>query len=272
MIANLELAMKWMLAHEGGYVNHPKDPGGATNRGVTQRVYDMYRRRSKLPTRSVRAIAGNEVAAIYKSQYWDAVKGDDLPSGVDYAVFDYAVNSGPKRAAMELQRVVGARVDGIIGMETVGMARAMDPFDLIEQLCNRRMAFLRGLKHWKTFGRGWTARVMGVKDGAQHDDIGVIDRAMMLAREDMEVAQTIDPPVSVGSGKGLVPPRSELMSSSTLQAVGGQLLTYGGGAWLAFKELDGTVQAVAIGGVVLAVLLSIWIARERVRKWFDGDR
>lgn len=267
---NIELSMAWMLAHEGGYVNHPKDPGGATNLGVTQRVYDMYRRRSGQATRSVRAIAPDEVAEIYKAQYWDAVRGDELPSGVDYAVFDYAVNSGPKRAIMELQRVIGAGVDGVIGMETVGKAREMDPFDLIEALCNRRMAFLRSLKHWKTFGRGWTARVMGVKNGFQSDDIGVIDRAMLLARGKIE--EPVPLPVSTGSGKAEAPRRASMLDSTTLQAVGGQLLSYAGAAWLAFRELDGLTQAVALGGVVLGVLLAMWIARERIRKWIDGDQ
>lgn len=270
MIENIEMAMEWMLAHEGGYVNHPADPGGATNRGVTQRVYDMYRRRQKQSPRSVRAITPDEVAEIYKAQYWDAVRGDELPSGVDYAVFDYAVNSGPKRAVMELQRVVGAGVDGIIGMETLGKAQEMDPFDLIEALCTRRMAFLRSLKHWKTFGRGWTARVMGVKDGFQQDDIGVIDRAMLLARGSRGMPMPLA--VAVGSGKGEAPQRAGMASSTTLQAVGAQVLGYGGTAWVAFQQLDGVTQAVALGAVSVGLLMAAWIARERILKWVDGDR
>jgi len=268
MRKNLDNAMKWMLAHEGGYVNHPKDPGGATNLGVTQRVYDFYRKRKGQSQRSVRAITADEVAAIYKEQYWDAVRGDDLPDGLDYAVFDYAVNSGPKRAIMELQRVIGAGVDGVPGMETLGKARDVDPFQAIEDLCQRRMRFLKALRHWGTFGRGWTARVMGVKDGAQADDIGVIDRAMILARGAQ--ANDLPNPVSVGSGKGEDVARSSMMQSSTLQAVGAQMLVYGGGAVAAFRELDGQTQAVALAVIGALMLSALWIGKERVQKWLNG--
>ena len=269
---DLELAMSWMLAHEGGYINHPKDPGGATNMGVTQRVYDNYRRQKKQADRSVRAITSDEVAAIYKAQYWDAVKGDDLPSGVDYVVFDFAVNSGPKRAIMELQRVIGATVDGILGFQTLAKTREMDPFELVEQLCRRRMKFLRSLKHWGTFGRGWTARVMGVKDGAQHDDIGVIDRAMMLAREDKVTAAEAPMPVSVGSGKAVEPERESITASTTMKALMVQGGSLGGTAVAAFQGLEGRNQTIAIVLIGIAALSLIWIAKERIRKWIDGER
>ena len=270
MRSNLDNAMKWMLAHEGGYVNHPKDPGGATNLGVTQRVYDFYRKRKGQSQRSVRAITADEVAAIYKEQYWDAVRGDDLPDGLDYAVFDYAVNSGPKRAIMELQRVIGAGVDGIPGMETLGKARDVDPFHAIEDLCARRMRFLKGLRHWRTFGRGWTARVMGVKDGAQADDIGVIDRAMVLARGAQ--ADDLPNPVSVGSGKGEEVARESAFQSTTVQASVMQIGTGLAGVWTAITQLEGANQTVALAilGAILAG--SLWIFRERLQKWANGDR
>lgn len=271
MIENLEPSMRWMLAHEGGYVNHPKDPGGATNMGVTQRVYDFYRRGRGLPQQSVRGISADEVSAIYKKQYWDAVRGDELPSGIDYAVFDFAVNSGTKRAAMELQKVLGVTSDGIIGMQTLAAAQDADPFDVIERLCQNRMAFLRRLKHWGTFGRGWASRVMGVKDGAQRDDIGVIDRAILLAGHSPKTEHLPDP-VSVGSGKGETPRRAGMMSSTTLQAVGVQAAGYAGAGWAAFQQLEGVTQAVVLGAVSAGLLMALWIARERVRKWLDGDQ
>ena len=270
MQQNLEIALKWVLAHEGGYVNHPKDPGGATNMGVTQAVYDGYRKRNGLSSRSVRAITPDEVAYIYKRQYWDAVKADDLPAGVDYAVFDYAVNSGPKRAAMDLQRVVGVTRDGVVGQITLAAVSQMDPFDLIERLCNRRMQFLRGLKHWGTFGRGWTARVMGVKDGAQSDDIGVIDRAMVLARNDD--LTPLAPPVSVGSGKAEETPRSNLAESTTMQAVVTQGASLGGTAFAAIQGFEGYNQTIVLVLVGIAALAMLWIARERIRRWAEGDR
>lgn len=177
-----------VLAHEGGYVNHPKDPGGATNKGVTQGVYDDYRRNRGLDPRSVRSITRAEIQDIYKRQYWDMVNGDELPAGLDYAVFDYGVNSGPGRAAKDLQRTVGARVDGQIGEETIRLCREAadrDEVKLIEDYCNRRMRFLRGLRTWGTFGKGWKRRVVGDFDGTQESDHGVIDYATKMAKDDL---------------------------------------------------------------------------------------
>ncbi len=166
MKENFDESLVEVLKHEGGYVDHPRDPGGATNRGITTRVYRSYRRRKGLPLRSVRHITAKEVRDIYKAQYWDRVEGDHLPSGVDYAVFDYAVNSGTTRGEKELQRVVGTRVDGQIGSVTLAATEAMDARVVIQKLCDRRMSFLRRLPHWNTFRRGWTARVKGVRSHA----------------------------------------------------------------------------------------------------------
>lgn len=152
-----------VLKHEGGYVNHPADPGGATNKGVTQKTYDGWRDKQGLPRQSVRNIADDEVQAIYRRDYWDAIKGDDLPSGVDYAVFDFAVNSGINRASRYLQDVVRVAADGRIGPATLAAVRAMDARDVVNRLCDARMAFLRGLNTFPTFGKGWTARVDEVR-------------------------------------------------------------------------------------------------------------
>lgn len=173
MFHNYDEALDLVLDHEGGFVNHPKDPGGATNKGVTQRVYDAYRRSIKQGTRSVRHITSDEVETIYRRQYWDRVEGDKLPSGVDYAVFDYAINSGTDRAEKEIQRVVGVTADGQIGMVTLDAINKFDPADLIEKLCDRRLAFMKRIRHrqtkellWKTFGKGWGRRVAGVRKHA----------------------------------------------------------------------------------------------------------
>lgn len=270
MRENLEHALKWVLAHEGGYVNHPKDPGGATNMGVTQRTYNAYRARRGLPAQSVRGIASDEVAEIYKTQYWDAVRADDLPAGLDYAVFDYAVNSGPSRAMKDLQREVGAAPDGINGMRTMEGVNAADTFDLIERLCNRRMRFLRSLKHWPTFGKGWTRRVMGVQDGAQLDDIGVIDRAMKLATHAPPEAIVV--PAAPAPGKGQEVVRTSVVQSTTVQAVAAQAASVGGAAVAAVQALDGTAQLIVLGFVGIAALSLLWILRERLRKWAEGER
>lgn len=161
------LALAGVLAHEGGYVNHPRDPGGATNRGVTQTVYDDWRVASGLTERSVRDITDAEVMAIYKKLYWDKVKGDEMPAGVDYAVFDLAVNSGASRAARFLQDALVVVADGKIGPATLSAARSADPRALVDKICDRRMAFLKGLAIFDTFGKGWSRRVEDVRAKAK---------------------------------------------------------------------------------------------------------
>lgn len=165
-VGNFDDALRLVLAHEGGYVNHPADPGGETNFGVTKAVYDAFRARKGLKARSVTAITKAEVGEIYRAQYWDAVRGDALPAGVDYAVFDYAVNSGPGRAVKDLQRALGCMVDGVAGVATLAAVADADDARLIGDLCDRRLRFLKNLRTWKTFGKGWGRRVAGVRQAA----------------------------------------------------------------------------------------------------------
>lgn len=183
--ANFKPSLTLVLSHEGGYVNHPKDPGGATDKGITQRVYDAYRRLNGLKVQSVAKITLGEAAAIYKQQYWNAILADRLPVGVDYAAFDFAVNSGVGRAVRYLQLCVGVAVDGHLGNVTILAINEASPQELILNLCSRRMGFLKSLDTYATFGRGWRRRVIGNQDGAQHDDIGVIDYAMNMAGANM---------------------------------------------------------------------------------------
>jgi lysozyme family protein len=165
MIGNFTRALALVLRSEGGFVNNPKDPGGATNRGVTQAVYDAFRKLSGKPVQSVRLITDAEVSTIYKRQYWDAVAGDALPAGVDYATFDYAVNSGVARAAQALQSAVGVVPDGHIGLRTI--AAVKDAGHVIDGVCNGRLLFLRHLSTFADFGRGWTTRVAEVRAAAE---------------------------------------------------------------------------------------------------------
>lgn len=163
MRANFDKALAAVLVHEGGYVNHPRDPGGATNKGVTQAVYDDWRQDHGLPKRSVKELAQPEIMAIYKHLYWDRVKGDDLPAGVDYAVFDFAVNSGVSRAARYLQEAAGVAADGQIGPVTLAAVKAVPAQDMVAKLCDARMAFLKRLSTFDTFGKGWSRRVEDVR-------------------------------------------------------------------------------------------------------------
>ena len=115
MKENYNFCLQQVLKYEGGFSNHPNDPGGATMRGVTQDVYDGWRKAHNQPVQSVKNISNDELQGIYRQLHWDKIRGDDLPSGLDLAVFDFAVNSGVNRASKYLQAIVGTPQDGIIG-------------------------------------------------------------------------------------------------------------------------------------------------------------
>lgn len=161
-------ALTRVLVHEGGYVNDPRDPGGATMKGVTQRTYDGYRKRTGLATRPVRQITSAEIGEIYRRSSWAAVWGDQLPAGVDYVVFDGAVNSGPSQSIKWLQRALGVRVGGVLSEATIQAAESHPDHDrLVAAILDRRLAFLKALKTWKAFGKGWARRVAEVRSIGQ---------------------------------------------------------------------------------------------------------
>ena len=155
-------ALAAVLHHEGGYVNHPSDPGGRTNLGCTQRVWEEWVGHP-VDEKAMRALTPTDVAPLYKAKYWDKVKGDELPDGVDYIVFDAAINSGPGRAAKWLQQAVGAVPDGAIGPGTLGKVAAMPVSDIVEKYQQIRLEFLQSLSTWSTFGKGWGRRVQEVQ-------------------------------------------------------------------------------------------------------------
>jgi lysozyme family protein len=162
---NFDYCLDHVLKSEGGYVNHPKDPGGRTNLGVTQRVWQQWVGR-KVTEEEMKLLSKADVAPLYKKLYWDIVKGDFLPSGVDLAVFDFAVNSGSSRSIKFLQRQVSVTDDGKIGSITLNAVSALNPKSLIKTYCAARLDFLRSLNTFETFGRGWTARVKKVENDA----------------------------------------------------------------------------------------------------------
>ena len=158
MIDNWESSLEKILHHEGGYVNHPKDPGGETNLGVTKRVYEEWG-----GTKDMKDLLVEDVNPIYKKNYWDKCKCDDLPNGLDLCVFDFGVNAGPGRAAKFLQRMIGTTVDGGIGPNTL---KAVETYveengleTAIENYQSARQSYYEGLSTFDTFGRGWTRRV-----------------------------------------------------------------------------------------------------------------
>ena len=154
---NFEACLSMLLKHEGGYVNHPKDPGGETNLGVTRKVWEQWIGKPAGKD-AMKKLTVADVAPLYKKLYWDKVKGDDLPSGVDWAVFDWAVNSGTGRAAKALQKIVGVEPDGGIGAATVAAVKKADPATVIKKLALMRENFYRNLPTFGTFGRGWLRR------------------------------------------------------------------------------------------------------------------
>jgi len=162
MTDNFDLCLTLLLAHEGGFVNHPQDPGGMTNLGVTARVWEEWLGRP-VSEKEMRALTPLMVKPLYKRKYWDAIRGDELVSGVDYVVFDVAVNSGAGRAIKFLQGCVGVTVDGGFGPRTLAAVNEQDPERLIELYCAKRLEFLQTLRTFETFGKGWSRRVAEVK-------------------------------------------------------------------------------------------------------------
>ena len=154
-------ALEHLLKHEGGWVNHPSDPGGETHMGVTKRVWEEW---VGHPVKTMKTLTPSDVAPLYKKKYWDRVKGDDLPAGVAYCVFDAGVNSGTGRAAKWLQEAVGAVPDGAIGPKTLDAILDANPEDVIIKMCDIRQSFLEGLKTFEVFGKGWTRRVNEVRE------------------------------------------------------------------------------------------------------------
>ena len=160
-MSNFDACLKIILHHEGGYVNHPKDPGGMTNLGVTKRVYEEWVGYA-VSEHTMKNLTEEDVAPIYKKNYWDRVKADQLPEGLDLCVFDWAVNSGTGRAAKKLQAMIGTTVDGGIGPNTLRALKMYCNTEGIEAAISdytkMRQEFYEGLSTFDTFGRGWTRR------------------------------------------------------------------------------------------------------------------
>ena len=130
--AAFEASLPFVLRWEGGFVDHPNDPGGRTNKGVTQRVYDAWRKRQGLPVRDVKRLDDTELHRIYESGYWIPPHCDRLARQLDLVHFDTAVNMGPGRAVRFLQKAAGCGVDGDFGSQTEKAVQACRPGDLIE--------------------------------------------------------------------------------------------------------------------------------------------
>lgn len=266
---NFQVCTKWALVHEGGYVNHPKDPGGATNFGVIQRTYDGYRTRMGKPRQSVKHITMQEVMEIFKSGYWDLIQGDVLPSGLDYAMYDFAINSGASRAIKFLQEILGVKVDGAMGNVTLGaITKRNDISGLIQELCLKRWNWMKRLSTFKTFGKGWTRRVMGdIVQGVQAGkDHGVIDRAVHLFQGSANIAA----PIMAAPGKAededmaLVGQAKDELTLDSLGKVSAGVIP---GAMASMAALPaGPLQYAAAAILVLAAVVVAFIVVKKFAK------
>lgn len=253
MDRNFAKSLSLVLKHEGGWADHPKDPGGATMKGVTLANFRRYVKPGASKA-DLRNITDQQVATVYRRFYWDAVAGAELPDGVDFAVFDFAVNSGPARAAKYLQAIVGVQQDGRIGPATLAAARKMLPATIIHRLCDDRLAFMKRIKNngkllWDTFGKGWSRRVHEVRSEA----------LALSSRPTPEKPTIVERQVPVPVEKPVVPEKVEQKVREksnwlTWLTGGGGLGTIGLG-WLSGMDW----QAILAGGIVLIVFLLILV-------------
>jgi lysozyme family protein len=170
MKENFDASFSRIIKSEGGYVWDKDDRGGETNLGVTIDAWGAYLKRAIQPG-EMKALTQEAVKPFYKQMYWDLVKGDELPVGVDYAVFDFAVNAGVSRAAKFLQRSVGAVDDGVIGGGTLGQVSKTEPAVLLKNFAEQKQRFYNGLAttnpSQQKFLKGWLSRVDHVQDTAE---------------------------------------------------------------------------------------------------------
>lgn len=259
--SSFDAALARVLVHEGGWSDHPKDPGGATMKGVTQRVYDGWRVRRGLTRRCVRSIEPGELRAIYRTQYWDAVRADELPPGLDYCVFDAAANSGPAQAARWLQRALGVAADGQIGEASLAALDGQPVPGLIDGVCERRLAMLRGLRTWPSFGKGWRRRV---------EEVRIAAHAVAASAGDEPPAAT--PPASCEIAKARP---ADARLSRTPEGAGGLLTGAGGlGAVVAeqaerlapFAELSMLLKWLFAGLMLAGVAFTLAAVCRRLRE------
>ena len=171
MRENFDKSLQLLLKHEGGFVNHERDPGGMTNLGVTKNVYEEWLG-YEVDKQDMMKLTPEDVAPIYLNNYWIKANCDELPSGLDYVVFDWAVNSGVSRSSKGIQKCCGAEPDGVIGPKTLQLVLGQDTNFMIEKFKEVRQSFYEGLNHFDAFGRGWTRR----NDEATEVALGMVEK------------------------------------------------------------------------------------------------
>jgi lysozyme family protein len=258
--ANFGPVMDEIYVSEGGYVDHPRDPGGATNMGITHITLADWRGKP-VSKADVKGLTKREAGQIYRANYWNRVKGDQLPAGLDLVAMDGAVNSGVSRGAKWLQRglgFTGKDVDGGIGPVTVRRAKevrldgAPAAIAAVQRACRARMGFLQGLRHWDAFGRGWSRRVARVEATA--------------------VSMVTTHPAEVMRSEGEAAGRAATQDRRTATAAGGGATATGG------NEVTGAVETgidvvmnpalIWVGVAALALVAVVFVLRGN----FNADR
>ena len=242
-------SLRRLLAHEGGYSNHPSDPGGPTNFGITIHDYRKYIDAGATAA-DVRRMTVGQAKAIYQSKYWNAMRCDSLPAGVDYAVFDYGVNSGIGRAPKVLKRLVGLDAsNSVVTPELIAAVRRCDANAVVNTICDERLRFLKSLRTWPVFGKGWGRRVEEVRTAA-------------LAMADRKTPAT--EPTATTVGHGSVPePRT------IKEAIRTGVPVVGGG-WLVAAFNWVSAHPVETGLIVLAVGMAVYVGLSRLKAWRSG--
>jgi len=251
--ATYDEALRRLLLHEGGYSNHPSDPGGPTKYGITIHDYRKYVK-PDADAEDVRAMPLDHAKAIYRDKYWNALCCDALPAGLDYAVFDYGVNSGTARAAKVLRRLVGLPDAGGMSDAVLAAVRARDTADLVARLCEERLAFLKSLRTWPVFGAGWGRRVAEVRRAAL---------AMANGAQDTGA-------VAAAPGRGEVPlaKRARKTTTATVIVAGGaaaQAAHQSGAGWGAVVVCLAATLILALAG------WTMWRIRQRRRQEAPAD-
>jgi len=237
--AGFPAALSRLLVHEGGYTNHPSDPGGPTNFGIT--LYD-YRACVKPDATAfdVKAMRLDDARRIYRAKYWDAMRCDALPAGVDYAVFDYGVNSGIGRSGKVLRRVLKLPDStSAVSDAVIAAARAADAKVLIAAICDERLRFLKSLKTWSVFGKGWGRRVADVRAAA------------LAMAEGAEAAPT----QTLGGGRAVVPAatKAQRASAGAVAAAGAVVATQ------AHRDGVPVSTIVAMAALTIVVATGVWL-------------
>lgn len=155
-----------ILKSEGGYVDDPRDNGGATNFGVTKKTYENWVGR-EVTKEEIKNLTIEDVAPIYKDRYWNLVRSDELKDGCDLLLFDLAVHSGPRRSVKIAQQTAETLVDGLIGPKTIAAINAMDQTEFIKKFSENRLDFYKRIEAWKHFENGFRNRVKKTQIAAQ---------------------------------------------------------------------------------------------------------